>query len=131
MVVPSGSSLSLSSLGDPNPLTLRLRFHIPLIEPDRRISRIRLSDKMSHFRPRKAAGSLRQINQSQMFIQVLIRVSCPPFASNLVFLAQPPAEPIRHMGIDGPICQTYRPKAKIIRPAVQFPVQTSHNLFGI
>jgi hypothetical protein len=27
-----------------------LRFHIPLIEPDRRISRIRLSDKTSRFR---------------------------------------------------------------------------------
>src|SRR6266851_8550335 len=27
-----------------------LRFHIPLIQPDRRISRIRLSDKTSRFR---------------------------------------------------------------------------------
>jgi hypothetical protein len=27
-----------------------LRFHIPLIEPDMQISRIRLSDKSSHFR---------------------------------------------------------------------------------
>ena len=27
-----------------------LRFHIPLIEPDRQISRIRLSDKNSRFR---------------------------------------------------------------------------------
>ena len=27
-----------------------LRFHIPLIEPDRQISRIRLSDKTSRFR---------------------------------------------------------------------------------
>src|SRR5208282_4846694 len=30
-----------------------LRFHIPLIEPDRRISRIRLSDKTSRFRVRR------------------------------------------------------------------------------
>ena len=29
-----------------------LRFHLPLIEPDVRISRIRLSDKDSHVRPR-------------------------------------------------------------------------------
>ena len=34
-----------------------LRFHIPLIEPDRQISRIRLSDKTSCFRPRKVAGA--------------------------------------------------------------------------
>jgi len=32
-----------------------LRFQSPLIEPDRRISRIRLSDKASCFRPRKVA----------------------------------------------------------------------------
>src|SRR6267378_853796 len=31
-------------------VTPSLRFHIPLIEPDRRISRIRLSDKTSRFR---------------------------------------------------------------------------------
>jgi len=32
-----------------------LRFHIPLIEPDRRFSRIRLSDKDSYLHPRKVA----------------------------------------------------------------------------
>jgi hypothetical protein len=32
-----------------------LRFHSPLIEPDGRISRIRLSDKDSGFRPQEAA----------------------------------------------------------------------------
>jgi len=36
-----------------------LRFHIPLIEPDVRISRIRLSDKDSCFRPRKVVRPLR------------------------------------------------------------------------
>jgi hypothetical protein len=30
-----------------------LRFHIPLIEPDVRVSRIRLSDKDSRLRPRE------------------------------------------------------------------------------
>ena len=34
-----------------------LRFQSPLIEPDMRISRIRLSDKTSCFRPRKVAGA--------------------------------------------------------------------------
>ena len=32
-----------------------LRFHLPLIEPDGRISRIRLSDKDSCVRPQEAA----------------------------------------------------------------------------
>ena len=34
-----------------------LRFQSPLIEPDMRISRIRLSDKTSCVRPRKGLGS--------------------------------------------------------------------------
>jgi len=33
-----------------------LRFHFPLIEPDGRISRIRLSDQDSRVRPRQEAG---------------------------------------------------------------------------
>jgi hypothetical protein len=32
-----------------------LRFHIPFIEPDRQVSRIRLSDKTSRFRVQRAA----------------------------------------------------------------------------
>jgi len=35
-----------------------LRLHTPLIEPDRRISRIRLSEKSSRGRPREVAGPL-------------------------------------------------------------------------
>jgi hypothetical protein len=34
-----------------------LRFHLPLIEPDGRISRIRLSDQDSRIRPREGCGS--------------------------------------------------------------------------
>jgi hypothetical protein len=48
-----------------------------------------------------------------------------------MFLAQPPAETTSHMGIDGPIRPTDRLKAKVIRPAIQFPVQSAHNHFGI
>jgi len=40
------------------------RFHIPLIEPDVRYSRIRLSEKASRFRPRKAACPLSKPNQT-------------------------------------------------------------------
>ena len=41
-----------------------LRFHIPLIEPDVRFSRIRLSDKESRFRPREASSALLQFYQT-------------------------------------------------------------------
>ncbi len=42
-----------------------LRFHTPLIEPDVRFSRIRLSDKGSRFRPREAASSLLEAHKPQ------------------------------------------------------------------
>ena len=50
-----------------------LRFHIPLIEPDVRFSRIRLSDKNSCFRTQEAASKLFQLDQSQRLVQVFIR----------------------------------------------------------
>ena len=50
-----------------------LRFHIPLIEPDRRISRIRLSEKTSRVRPRKVACPLVKPNETQHSIKICIR----------------------------------------------------------
>ena len=47
-----------------------LRFHIPLIEPDWRISRIRLSDKTSRLRPRLAAPSRGQAYETVMPVEV-------------------------------------------------------------
>ena len=49
-----------------------LRFHSPLIEPDGPFSGIRLSDKNSRFRPRKALREVAQANQAQHVVQVLI-----------------------------------------------------------
>jgi hypothetical protein len=50
----------------------QLRFHIPLIKPDVRFSRIRLSDKDSCVRPRKVACSPLQSDQAQPLLQVLV-----------------------------------------------------------
>ena len=47
---------------------IMLRFHIPLIEPDRRISRIRLSEKGSRGRPRKAAGPRGKADQTKLIV---------------------------------------------------------------
>jgi hypothetical protein len=46
---------------------------LPLIKPDVRISRIRLSDKVSCFRPRNVALAQAEHGQSQPFVQVLVR----------------------------------------------------------
>ena len=50
-----------------------LRFQSPLIEPDMRFSRIRLSDKVLRFRPRKVTAPLGQSYQPQPLVKVLVR----------------------------------------------------------
>ena len=76
-------------------------------------------------------GSHRQIDQPQRFVEIPIGVARLPIAANLVFPAQPPAEPLYGMGIDRPIGRTDWAEAKVIRPAIQFPVQPSHDKRGI
>jgi hypothetical protein len=45
-----------------------LRFHIPLIEPDVQISRIRLSDKTSRLRPRPAVLQIGQSHEPKVLV---------------------------------------------------------------
>ena len=53
-----------------------LRFHLPLIKPDVRISRIRLSDKDSCFRPRNVAVAQAELDKSQLSVQVFVGEPC-------------------------------------------------------
>ena len=66
-----------------------LCFLFPLIEPDRRISRIRLSEKGSRVRPRKAAGPRSKLDKAQPLMQGgnWELLGCLP--SQLVLGAQP------------------------------------------
>lgn len=64
------------------------RFHLPLIEPDVRISRIRLSDKASCVRARKVDCSQSlEPDQPQGLVQVMIREACLPPTLHLVLAA--------------------------------------------
>jgi hypothetical protein len=47
-----------------------LRFHIPLIEPDRRIYRIRLSDETSRLHARRAATKLGQAYKPEVLVKM-------------------------------------------------------------
>src|SRR5579864_1810411 len=49
-------------------------FLFPLIELDRRFSRIQLSEKVSRFCPRKADGASIETNQPKLVVQELVRV---------------------------------------------------------
>jgi hypothetical protein len=80
-----------------------LRFHIPLIEPDVQISRIRLSDKASRLRPRLAAPARGQTYQADMAVQVREWIAPAPSSPDLVLEAQPPAQPHRGVGVESAI----------------------------
>jgi hypothetical protein len=70
-----------------------LRFHLPLIEPDLQISRIRLSDKGSSFRPRNIAVAQLELDQTQLTMQIVSGVACQTPILHFVLLTQPPTEP--------------------------------------
>jgi hypothetical protein len=76
-----------------------LRFHIPLIEPDMRISRIRLSDRTSCLGPRKALRKLRQADESHLLIEELVGIALQSPAALLMLLAEPPAQPGRGVSV--------------------------------
>ena len=68
-------------------------FLFPLIEPDRHISCIRLSEKGSRFRPRKAGGSCSETNEPKLVVQELVRVPLGTCSPPLMFGTQPLAKP--------------------------------------
>ena len=63
-----------------------LRFHLPLVKPDVRISRIRLTYKESCVRPRDVAITQAKLNQTELVMQVFIGVTCNPPTLQLVFI---------------------------------------------
>jgi hypothetical protein len=70
-----------------------LRFHTPLIEPDMRICRIRLSDKTSRLRPRRAAPTTGQTYEPEVPVEVREWIRPASASPDLVFGPQPPAQP--------------------------------------
>ena len=61
-----------------------------LIEPDVRISRIRLSDRTSRLHPRRAASKLCEAYETEVPVQVREWISPAPATSRFVLAAQPP-----------------------------------------
>ena len=94
-----------------------LRFHIPLIEPDRRYSRIRLSEETSRFRPRKVGGSLRKPDQTKLLVQGVVGIRRGSRARHFVFGAQPLAQPPARVSFHRPVGFADRTEAKVVGPS--------------
>ena len=93
-----------------------LCFLFPLIEPDRRISRIRLSEKGSRSRPRKAACPSCKFDKAQHLMQGSNGKlpTCLPVP--LVFGAQPLSQPLASMSFDRSIGFADWSQTEVIRP---------------
>ena len=74
-----------------------LCFLFPLIEPNRRISRIRLSEKVSRSRPRKAGRPRTKLDEPKLLMQGGFRILCGRRPSYLVLGAQPLSQPFSSM----------------------------------
>ena len=70
------------------------RFHTPLIEPDLRISRIRLSEKVSRCRPREIARPLAKADEAEHCVQGCLRKPFGRRPYQLVLGTQPLKQPI-------------------------------------
>src|SRR6202162_6061662 len=85
-----------------------LRFHIPLIEPDRRISRIRLSDKTSRLHPRHVVPKPGQAYETEVPVEVREWISPALASPDLVLVTQPPTQPRRRVAVERPVCAADR-----------------------
>ena len=108
-----------------------LRFHIPLIEPDRQISRIRLSDKTSRLRPRIVASKTAQAYELEMPVEVREWIGPAPASPDLVLEAQPPAQPHSRVVVERPIRFGDGAYIEVVRPSAQRAVQLAYELRGL
>ena len=89
-----------------------LRFHIPLIEPDMQIARIRLSDKISRLHPRHVVPKPRQAYEAEVPVKVRKWISPALASPDLVLEAQPPAQPHSGVVVDRPAALITVPTSK-------------------
>src|ERR1700729_605412 len=127
MVLNPGSS-SLSSGGA---LVAQpwLRFHTPLIEPDRQISCIRLSDKTSRLRPRHVVSKPAQTYEPEVPVEV--REWIAPAPPDFVLEAQPPAQPHRRVSIERSIRLADGSYREVVRPSAQRAVHFAPPSFWV
>ena len=94
-----------------------------LIEPDRRFSRIQLSEKGSRFCPRKADGASIEANQPKLVVQELVRVPLGTCSFPLMFGTQPLAKPAASVSFHCSIGFSDRAQAEVVGPSDHLPVE--------
>src|SRR6202043_2576142 len=108
-----------------------LRFHIPLIEPDMQISRIRLSDKTSRLHPRHVVPKPAQSCEPEVPVKVREWISSVLASPDLVLEAQPPAQPHSGVVVERPVRLDDGAYFEVVRPSAQRAIQLLHQLCGL
>ena len=97
---------------------------LPLIKPDVQISRIRLSDKDSCFRPRNVAVTQVESSKTQLSVDVFVGITRDRLSRlNLVLPTQPPTEPFAGMSGYNSIRFAHGTLAKVVGPANHHTVE--------
>src|SRR5271170_2323130 len=94
-----------------------LRLHTPLIEPDVRIDRIRLSDKTSRLHPRHVMPKPAQSYEPEVPIEVRGWIGPAPASPDLVLGTQPPTQPHSRVAVERAIRFADRANAEVVGPA--------------
>jgi hypothetical protein len=97
-----------------------------LIELDRHISCIQLSEKGSRSCPRKAGGSCSETNQSKLVVQELVRVPLGTCSLPFMFGAQPLAKPSASVSVHCSIGLADRAQTEVVGPPDDLPVDLCH-----
>src|SRR5207237_5279399 len=103
------------------------RFHTPLIEPDRQISRIRLSDKTSRLHPRHVVPKPAQAYEPKVPVKVREWIAPALASPGFVLDAQPPAQPHSGVVVERPVRFGDGAYFEVVRPprSARFNLSTS------
>src|SRR5215467_12583160 len=108
-----------------------LRFHTPLIERSRRISRTALSDKTSRLHPRRAAAEPGQTYEPEVPVEVREWIAPALASPALVLEPQPPAHPHSHVCVERAIRLAGGADTEVIGPPAEHAVQLGYKLCGL
>src|SRR5271157_5332209 len=102
---------------------------MPLIEPDMRRYRIRLSDKTSRLHPRHVVPKPGQAYEPEVPVKVREWIGPALLSPDLMLDAQPPAQPHSGVVVDRPIRLGDGANFEVVRPSAQRAVQLVHQLW--